>query len=369
VTRILILTVSHGASHRRAANALRQALRESRPELIVEVVDALEYCARWFRAYYSSYEIPLKYWPSLWGWIEGIQHQSTSTGPRWLYRRGARPLFRFIRAFDPAVLVATEVGICELAAMFKRESQASVPLVGLELMDFNQAWVQPEVDLYLATHEDLAAELEAAGAPGAKIVTCGQPIDLSFARLPERATVRAELGIQHDAPLLLFLFGGTGLGKPRQIVGELRKVTRSFQAAFITGKNRRLEDQVRELTQDIRDSRVLGWVENMNAWMVAADLVVSKPGGSTLTEAFACGLPILAFDPLPGNEGRICGWIEKWKVGYWVRRAEDLAPVIERLLTHPAELQRLREGAWTLARPRAAYEAAKAILGLAPVAR
>src|SRR4029077_2674818 len=73
---ILILTVPHGASHRNAASALARALMESEPGARVEVADALARSAAWFRAYYNSYEIPLKLWPDLWGRIESVQHQS-----------------------------------------------------------------------------------------------------------------------------------------------------------------------------------------------------------------------------------------------------------------------------------------------------
>ena len=92
--KILILTVSHGASHERAAAALGKALKAARHDLTVEVWNGLERSARWFRLYYDSYAVPLRYSPRLWGWIEGIQHQSRSTGPGWLYRRGAKRLFR-----------------------------------------------------------------------------------------------------------------------------------------------------------------------------------------------------------------------------------------------------------------------------------
>ena len=85
------------------------------------------------------------------------------------------------------LVIATEVGTCELAALYKRETQANFLLVGVELMDFNRAWVQPEVDLFLTTHADLAAELVSAGAPPRKVVTTGQPIDPVFASLPDRA--------------------------------------------------------------------------------------------------------------------------------------------------------------------------------------
>ncbi|MGA2606771.1 MAG: glycosyltransferase [Terriglobia bacterium] len=362
--KILILTLPHGAAHQRASKALRAALLEIQPGIAVEVVDALGRCTPWFRAYYNSYLIPLRYWPSLWGWIESVQHQSPSTGPGWLYRWGARPLFRFIRDFDPDVVVATEVGLCELASLHKRASTARFRLAGLELMDFNQAWVQPEVDLYLCTHQDLAAELATAGAPASKIVTTGQPLDPIFCRLPEREGVRARLGVDSDSPLLLILFGGAGFGRPRLILSELTKLRHTLQVVVITGRNMRMEKEARALCQGIPRSKVLGWVDNMHEWMVAADLMVGKPGGATLAEGFACGLPMLAVDPLPGNEQRTCQWIEKWGSGVWIKSPAELAPTIGRLLARREELDSLRARARALARPRAAYDAAEAILKL-----
>jgi processive 1,2-diacylglycerol beta-glucosyltransferase len=363
--RILILTVPHGASHQRASNALRTALLEIQPDLTVEVVNALDHCARWFRTYYNSYEIPLKYWPSLWGWIESFQDRQGSTSPDWLNRRGAQPLFRFIQTFAPDVVIATEVGMCELVALHKRESGARFRLAGLELMDFHPAWVQPEVDLFLTTHEDLAEELVAAGAPAPKVLTSGQPIDPAFASPPDQVSARTRLGIEPQVPLILALFGGAGIAKPRRLLKEIKKLENPFQVVFITGRNRRMEKEIQNRVGGLANYRVLGWVDNMHEWMAAADVLVSKPGGSTLTEAFACGLPMLAFDPHPGNEERTCAWIEKWDVGRWVKHVEDLAPTLERLLDYPEELAGLRERALLLARPRAAYHTAEAILKLA----
>lgn len=360
--RILILALPHGGGHQRAAKALRTALREIRPEAVIEVVDALDLCTRWFRAYYDSYLIPLRFWPSLWGWIESLQHQSKSTGPTWLYRRGVRPLFRFIESFNPDVVVATEVGLCEFAALHKRELKGQSRLVGVELMDFNQAWVQPEVDLYLTTHRDLAEELAAAGAPPAKIVTTGQPIDPVFACLPGREVTRARLGVEGRDPVLLVLFGGAGFGNPAQLLREVRQVRQPLRVVIIAGRNPRLEGQIRKLCGDDARFLVLGWVDNMHEWMVAADLLVTKPGGSTLMEAFACGLPTLVIDPLPGNERRTCQWIERWGAGYWVKRPADLAPTIASLVGTPASLEQFRRKALAMARPHAARDAAQAIL-------
>jgi len=360
--KVLILTIPHGAAHERVAQALRVALLKLRPELTVEITNALAHCARWFRAYYDSYEIPLKYWPGLWGWIESKQHSHTSTGPAWLYRRGARGLFRFIEESDPDILIATEVGTCEWAAMYKRQRHPGLFLVGASAgVDIDRPWAQPEVDLYPVMPGDLAAQLETAGVPVGKILACGTPIDPAFGSAQNRAEVRTRLGIE-DSPLILVMFGGGGHGRPRHIVEELRRLTQPFQAVFIAGRNRRREEEVRRLTGGNPRFRVLGWVENMHEWLAAADLLISKPGGMTVVEAINSGVPLLAFDPFPGAERRACELIQEWQVGKWIRHPRALLPVVSRLLENPQELERLRANARALARPHAAGDAARAIL-------
>lgn len=363
--RIIILSVPHGASHQRASNALRSALLEIQPGASVEVVNALDHCRRWFRAYYNSYEIPLKYWPGLWARIERFQDQQAATSPAWLNRMGARPLLQFLNARKPDVVVSTEVGLCEMAAMFKREDHATFRLAGLELMDFHPAWIQPEVDLYLATHQDLADELMAAGATAEKVAVTGQPIDLAFLNLPDRAAARQRLQLASDEALILLLFGGAGIANPNRVLTELAKLKLFFRAVFITGRNQRLAEEIRERSRGWANWQVLGWVDNMQEWMTAADILIGKPGGSTLMEASACGLPMLAFDPHPGNEERTCAWIEKWGIGRWIRNSDDLGPTIEHLLQNPKELDLMRQRALAFARPDAARNAAKAVLKLA----
>ncbi len=361
---ILILSVPHGAGHQRAADALRKALQEIQSDVVVDVVDALAYCTRWFRNYYNSYHIPLKYWPALWGWIEKVQHDHPSTGPSWLYRRGGKPLFQFIQACDPDIVIATEVGMCELAALLKRETHARFYLVGVCLMNVYRAWAKPEVDLYPVAPGDLTAQLEAMGVPPAKILPCGTPIDPSFAGRGNRATARTRLGVESDYPLLLVLFGGTGFGKPRRILAELDKVKQPLEVVLITGRNQRLEEEVHHLCRGRSRTQVFGWVDNMHEWMAAADLLVSKPAGVTVFEAITSGVPLLAFDPLPGDENRNCRLVQQWQVGVWVEHPADLAPTIERLLADREELQLLRKRALELARPHAAHDAAQAILKL-----
>jgi len=360
--RILILTVHHGSSHVRVARALEQALLQLRSNLKVEVVDALAHCASWFQAYYNSFEIPLKYWPGLWAYIENHQHHGDSTGPRWLYRWGARGLFRFIEAFAPDVVIATEVGLGEFVILHKRHFKAPYFLVGVGTLDFDRPWAQPEVDLFIASPGEIAMQVKSAGVPPEKILECGMPVAPAFSSCPDKATARERLGLEWDLPVLLVNFGGTGNRKPRQVLTELHKIQRSVQVVFISRRDENLRKELVRLSQGMPHTRVLTWVDNMHEWMAAADLLVSRAGGGIVAEALNSGLPMLVFDAPPGNERRICELIEKkWQTGFWVRRPGELASRINHLLTQTEELERLRSNAWRHAHPHAARDAAEAI--------
>jgi processive 1,2-diacylglycerol beta-glucosyltransferase len=204
----------------------------------------------------------------------------------------------------------------------------------------------------------------AEGAPADKVVTTGQPIDPAFASLPDRQVARDKLGVKPGAFQILVLFGGTGHGNPERILVELARVEHPHEVVMVAGRNRRLEQRLRRRYGSLPHVRILGWVNNMQEWMVASDLMISKPGGGTLTEGFACGLPMLAFDPLPGNEERTCRWLEKWGAGIWIKTPQDLAPKIQSLFADPAQLAELRCRAGALARPHAARDAALATLEL-----
>jgi processive 1,2-diacylglycerol beta-glucosyltransferase len=361
--KVLMLTVPHGASHRRVADALRGGLLKIAPRCEVRIEDALEHCSPWFRHYYNSYLIPLKYCPKIWEWIESFQHRQTSTSPIWIFRQAGKPLARFIAAYRPDVVVATEVGMCEIAALIKREHQLSFKLAAtITGIDVDRAWAQPEVDLFILNPGDGAAALEEAGTEDGRIFDCGQPIDLAFARLPDQKQLRARLSVSQELPLLVVLFGGTGFGRPHSIVAELKKIKEPFQAIFISGKNRNLQNRLEHLTRRDKNFKVFGWVDNMHEWLACADLVISKPGASTLAETLSCGTPLIAVDPLPGNERRACDWIERMAVGHWARTTRDLAPLVRRLLSDRETLGWLKFNARLFARPNAATDAAARVI-------
>jgi len=368
--RVLILTVHHGSTHVRISRALEKGLLGLRPNLQVQVVDALAHCTAWFRAYYNSYELPLKYWPGLWNYIESRQYEGATSGPWWLYRRGARPLFRFIEAFQPDVVAATEVGLGEMAVIHKRDTGARYALVGLQTFAYEKPWAQPEVDLFLSYPREVAAQIRSLGVPPEKIIECGVLVDPAFGPCSDRPGLRARLGLRPDLPVLLVNFGGSGKSGPAEVMAELRMIEKLFQVVFIARRDERLRGELLRLTAGLANAHILGWIDNMHEWMAAADLLVSRAGGGVVAESLNSGLPILVFDALPGNERRFCHLIENcWHTGYWARRPGELAARVDRLLASPQELELLRNNALAHACPDATRLAAEAVLRLPLSAR
>src|SRR5262249_49658667 len=149
--------------------------------------------------------------------------------------------------------------------------------------------------------EETKARLVARGAAAENIIATGIPISARFSGNSDRNSVRKTLGVRDDMPVILVLSGGFGMGPVAEILGELDKVGQQFKTVVVTGRNEELR---RELAAADRKppTHVLGFASNMHELMAIADLIITKPGGLTSSEALAMGKPLFILNPIPGQE-------------------------------------------------------------------
>ncbi len=351
---VLILSISNGAAHKRAAEVIASAIRARRPSTEVLVVDVADYMTRVARfTHVTAYLWLVKYAPAVWERIDRRQKRQTHTSPEWYYRRGARRLFEFARKVRPSALIATEVGCCEIAALIKRDILPDeTPLVAVNLdHDADRAWVKDEVNLYCASTERVRDELIAHGASRERIRAWGVPVEPVFRshsrREEEHAEVCRRLGLAPHLPLILVAGGSCGLGRIEEIVGRLLKLQRPRpQVVVLTGRNERLRRRLNRLTPDHSGQRlrILGWTEEVARLMHAADLLVSK-FGNTFVEAMAAELPLVGLEPLPGSERVQYRLLEEWGVGRALRSLDEFVGVGAELLEHREKLDAMRRRA------------------------
>ena len=169
---------------------------------------------------------------------------------------------------------------------------------------------------------------------------------------PDARGVRKTYGLRDDLPVLLVLSGGFGMGPVGKILGELDKVSHEFQTLAVCGRNEELR---RELASQDRKhpTHVLGFASNMHELMAVADLIITKPGGLTSSEALAMGKPLLILDPIPGQEAANSDFLLEHGAAVKVNRPEDLPYRIGQLLGSK-KLAEMAKAAKALGRPKAA---------------
>lgn len=338
---MLILTISNGAGHTRAAEAIALAIRAMDADAEVLVVDVADYMTRIARfTHVTAYMWLVRHAPIVWDRMDRYQMKQTHTSPEWYYRRGCRRLFDLARQLRPAVLIATEVGCCEIAALIKRDlALDDVPLVAVNVdYEADRAWVQTEVNLFCVATDRVRDDLIAQGALPERIRVWGVPLEPGFRshsrRDEERVEVCRWLRLAPQLPLILVTGGGEGLGRIEEITNRLLRLQRpKLQLIVLTGRNERLRGRLQRLTQNgfSQRLRVLGWIDSVVKLMRASDLLVSKLG-NTFDEAIAAELPLIALEPPPGSERVQYRLLDEWGVGRAVRTVDQLIETVSYLL-------------------------------------
>jgi processive 1,2-diacylglycerol beta-glucosyltransferase len=369
--KILVLTLSFGSGHVRAAQAVADELSRQAPGSQVLVVDALHECRAFFRAFYEwPYWLMLRYAPALWDRFSTarVNQKHQGTAPAWAFRIGCPKVFATIRSFNPEVIVAAEVAACEMAVIARRMGLTQAPILSV-ITDYEAEpiWVKPEVDAFAVPDENVRAELIAWGAPANRISLRGIPVDRAFDRVhdPTKA-MRGLHGVNEGAPVVLLMGGGMGPTRMDEIARRLAEHKVPMHIVAIAGKDKRAHRKLKSLNVERPVSlSVLNWTDNVAALMQAAAILVTKPGGLTIAEAALCSLPIVFFNPIPGAEFVNAKRVVDAGAGVLTKGASETATIIVSLLANEGKRQAMALAAKGMARPAARKEIAQLALDLA----
>ena len=371
--KVLVLTLSFGSGHVRAARALAEELarRESRAE--VRVLDALEGCRLAFRACYVwPYWAMVRYAPALWEkfFNARVARMDEQTAPAWAFRRGCPQVFEEIERFAPDAIVAAEVAACEMAVNARRAGLTRARVVCV-ITDFEAepVWVKPEVDAYAVADEGVREQLCAWGAPPEKVFVCGIPVAQDFRTRHDADATRARHRIEGDAPIVLLMGGGMGPTRMDEVATLLCESEVPMNLIAVTGHDARARRRLARVgpthigpTQRV-GLHVLGWTDDVAALMQAASVLLTKPGGVTLAEAAECALPVVMFDRIPGPERLNAKRFADAGAGVTVRGPREAAAAAELLLRDERVCAAMSLRARELARPLAASDIARLALG------
>ncbi len=361
--RILFLYISPSSGHQHAAEAVREGLSLLAPTWETFGIDSFSYAYPTIgRLIARTYLEVLRYTPILWDYLYDNPDVEAATREirELLNVMSGSKMKSILKRFTPDALVCTQAVPCSVFAAEKRRGKVRVPLIAV-VTDFavHSYWVYPEVDLYCVASEEVCRQLIRHGVPVSKIAVTGIPISPRFMQRHTKAQARRHLGLDPLRPTLLIMGGSQGMGPLQDMLDALHD--KPFQFIVTTGLNR---DLFRTLKKRYgRDKRVhiTGYSKTISLYMDAADLLITKPGGMTSSEALSKGLPMLITNPIPGQEIRNARYLQDQGVAVRADEPKEIAETVKSLLQHPQRLRKMAESALRRARPYAAMEVAQRI--------
>lgn len=375
---ILILSASVGTGHVRAAQALEKTCRADPRVGQVKHVDALEHTNAVFRRMYSEFYLQMvKTTPTMLGWFfeQTDEPWKTDTWRLLVDRANTGPLVRLIRDFKPDLVVCTHFLPAQIVGSLVRRQRLDTRLaIVVTDYDVHAMWLSKLFHHYFVAIDEAKAHLSMLGFPPGRITVSGIPIDPAFAAHRDRASLRRKHGLDPDLPVVLVSGGALGLSSAELMVRVLGQMKGPAQLAVVCGRNEELRARVGEIVAGLTAPHlrfhVMGYTTEMDEWMKAADLFIGKPGGLTTAEAMACALPMVVFQPIPGQEERNSDHLLEHGAAVRCNQLTTLAYKVDQLLADPARLQRMRAAARELGRPLAAQTILSTLLegqGASPV--
>ncbi|MBI3314833.1 MAG: hypothetical protein HYZ86_02670, partial [Candidatus Omnitrophica bacterium] len=236
---------------------------------------------------------------------------------------------------------------------FKTTFSYPVPLYGV-LTDFlpHSYWALENVDRYFVANPEAKEKLHEDGIPEDRITVSGIPIDPEFSKIdPTPAAPK---------PVILLMGGSEGLGSIEKNVLALDGTEGDFEIVVAAGKNERLSRRLDRLKKKTRKKlSVHPYLKDTVKLMSSASVLVSKPGGLTMSEALSLRLPIIFVDSLPGQESKNAAYLLRNRAALEARSSEELSLYVAQLLRMPAKIDLMKKNMARLAKPHAALEIAR----------
>lgn len=305
--KVLILSCNTGEGHNAAARAVQAALERRGHQ--AEVVDLMMLKGRrTSKLVGGSYVSVVKHAPRLFGMIyqagELIRSPKRKSPVYYANSAVAKPLKRYLEDHPCDIIVTTHLYAAETLTYMKRRQMLAQKTVAIGT-DYTciPFWEETECDYYIVPHEKCAEEFASYGIPKERLLPCGIPVHPDFAVRARKEKAQRTCGLPPDKPAYLLMSGSMGFGKIHVFARELaRHCTNGEQIIIICGNNRRREYAMKLQFFRNPDVHVLGYTNHVAVYMEACDVIFTKPGGLSSTEAAVKGIPIVHTNPIPGCE-------------------------------------------------------------------
>lgn len=305
--KILILSCSTGGGHNAAGKAVKEQLEYQGHEAVM--LDPFSLAGEGIaHKVGAAYVWIASHIPRFFGFLYRLAgHISSSRHKSPVYYANTlvvKHLKNYLDQNGFDAIVMPHLYPAEMVTCMKRRRMNLPPTIAVAT-DYTciPFWEETECDYYIVPHEDLLPENQERGLPPEKMYPYGIPVGLSFSGKADKLRARAKLHLPADKPVYLVMSGSMGFGKMHLFVFELtRKLTHGEQLIIICGNNKKMQNILKHTYKRNKNVHVTGFTDYVAEYMDASDVIFTKPGGLTSTEALVKNIPIVHTAAIPGCE-------------------------------------------------------------------
>lgn len=371
--RVLIFYISVNSGHHIAAKSIEDALQRVDPSVEVLTVNALNYISPILEKFViKTYMGVVKNNPELWEYLydNAVIKEKLEKFRDFAHRVNSSRLIRLVNEFNPDAIVCTQAYPCGVLSAYKDLQKKSFPLVAV-VTDYvvHSYWILDSVDLFVVPTQEARSRLLDCGVLGGKVKVLGIPVPPVFNAALDRSLLKSWYGVPEDRSVILVMGGGQGLIPIRDIVMALQEVRLPLHILAVTGRNKSLKSKLEAVRDKCRTGlSVYGYVTEIDAMMEMSDLLISKPGGLTSSEALAKRLPMIIFKPLPGQESKNTEYLVEKGAAVKVDHVDEIPRLVEDLFRNAARLDQIRRNIELIRKPGAAADIARTLLEASRIA-
>ena len=348
--KIMIFYASYGGGHLSAARSIKQCIEQKYKNCEIEMVDCMKYINTGIeKMTTNAYKVMAKDVPWAWGQI----YKLSDKGPIYHISNFNNKVMsirlnNLFKEFKPDVVISTHPFSTQMTAWLKQLKRTNCKLASI-MTDFapQNQWLvgHKYIDYIFVSNKVMKNKIIEKGVDENKIYVTGIPLSNRFLENFNREKIKKSFNLALTKRTILFFGGGEfGLGKDKTIkifTAFLDNLGKTYQMVVISGKNEKMYEKFSNIVEqkNMENSvKVYGYTNQVPELMSISDLVVTKPGGLTITESLASGLPIVAINPIPGQEEENAEFLENEEVAIWLRKHDDPHEKIAAILADPNKL-------------------------------
>lgn len=354
--KVLMLSVKAGYGHHSTAKAIIEYFEKNGHEC--EMLDIFDYISRRIGNYINDgYQLMTKYIPKTYGKAYGKLAQKEEPYDRhslisMFSRFVSKKLSKYVSDYAPDLMIGTHsyAGVC--MSILTETGVTSCPTVGI-VTDYtvHPLWESTFLDYYVVPDELITSEMQHKGIAREKVLPFGIPVREQFARKTDKKEARQKLGIE-DMPTVLIMMGSMGYGNIKPQLEAIDQSPHEFQVLCVCGSNKKLKEYVDEAVWT-KSFHAYGFTDEVDIMMDASDVIITKPGGLTTSEALSKGIPMIISNPIPGQEDRNLNFLVNTGAAVIVNSNYGVQDALNMLFTCPWRIRIMEESVSHIGKPNA----------------